>query len=445
MSPEMKNREETLSIEERIEQIIESNDTMAEILAGDPFQKLLQREKELAGSDEVQIGGIFCVDGRLPSLFSRLLNTWRSAGSYVPKVGALLGTALEHAAKEKDRFLLELVTSHYSGKTGHGCGWAKATLQQYFDPNPEEVRDFARKVAGGTLNVITQKFNEFCKADGVTPQERVGVQIEIDTDDFGLTLVAPENRGVEMQVESLNMARLAIHHKSEILALDKSRFKDKAGIYLEKFDKTESFLEFYGDIVDLTDCLLNTKNSLVKEVDAFIREYFSDLVPAQIKGLKFMLVRNIAFEFLTGLNEVEGEPTHSFVEHDERAMVFSPRGKRFGRFLTNLQLFGTTPSNTEEAISAILMEIGLLEAHEGQKPHILFLSEPVDEKVWIELGEKNELRDLVISKQAQLFIDLHQNIEIKRLVKEGKIVIVPLIVDADTAKVLERPDYTAYL
>ncbi|GAB4219580.1 MAG: hypothetical protein Fur009_6400 [Candidatus Microgenomates bacterium] len=413
---------------ERIMEIVYRNNLMAHILESREFAQILKEEKELKG--DAKVGVVMCIDGRISILhqFGRTVNT-----KEVP--GSLLNTSsnnnledtrfiqtLEQLANE-DRELLQIITAHTSLKhQDHKCGAiTKAVNKGVFTGGIDQV---AYEQAKKRASAIEEKYNEILRNKGKKPQEIVAIAAMINTDDMGLFL----NFSEQNQLSTTDIVRQHLHDI-------KSNTNIEFGAMKDNFSNPLYFLNYFRNILEITKYLLN-KNIF----DQYINDNFSELSDSQKQSLKFILSRTAANQYLTGLASDE-EFHHSFAEHDEDYLVVSPHGKPFGRFDLR-QSFGSVPSSRGDALEYIKIKLGIMDSNQDKEPRILFLSTPINPQI-INISP-DYLRGLE-NAAIVYFQQLMKDKELKEKIKNGELVVVPMLVDENNGRVLEIRDYSVYL
>lgn len=424
----------------RITEIVKRNNLISHILGSKEYLDILEQEKSLKGED-VKVGTVICIDGRVSILhqFGRALNVKEIAGSLINlnlKESQLIDrrfiAVLEQSADD-GRELLEIVTAHTSLKhPDRACGRIKLGINQkefVGDQNTVALRE-AQKRTG----LIEKKYNEILTAKGKSPQSKVAITAMIDTDTMGLILNFGQNE------KQLSTTELTTELKSKIsLISDVGHF----GSMKETFADPTSFIDYSKRVLKITRYLMenevNETESVTKRISGYISENYPDLTQKQQKALLFTICRTIANQYVTGLAS-QKEFGHPYMEHSEDYMAIGP-SKPFGRFDMK-QSFGSAPARREEMLFHVKTKISLLEAHNKERPFILFVSTPIDVNI---LKKRNAT--LVGAEDAAkvYFKELFNDLFIKQKIKDGSLVIIPVLVDEENGNVIEVRDYSIYL
>lgn len=424
-------------VRNQITETINRNNLMSHILRSKEFLGILDEEKSLKGED-MKVGVVICIDGRISILhqFGKALNVKEIAGSLIhlnPRKTEIIDrrfiSVLEQSADD-GRELLEIVTAHTSLRhKDHRCGRIAMGLGREFVGEPDQV---AIKEAERRTQLIEKKYNQILKAKGRPPQQQVAVTAMIDTDTMGLIL----NFGKE-QLSTTELTRNLISKISQIT--DVGDF----GSMKDSFTDPKSFIDYSKRVLKITSYLMKEEigedQSVTKDISNYINENYPDLTPKQQKALLFTICRTIASQYVTGLASEE-EFAHPYADHEENYMSVAT-SKPFGRTDT-IQSFGSAPATREEMLFHVKTKISLLEKHHKEKPYILFITTPIDNKILIKRNAT-----LVGAEDAAkvYFQELCRDSFIRSKIKDGSLVIVPMLVDEESGNVLQIRDYSIYL
>lgn len=423
LMPEIEGR-----AKESIFEIIYRNNLMGHILSSKEFNLIVDEEKSLKG--ECKIGVVTCIDGRISGLhkFGRTANIKEIAGSLI-NLSDLLELddlrfirILEQSADE-GRELLEIVTAH-TGKH-HKCGAIEKGIEErVFQGDPDQV---AIEEAKKRAEAIEKKYNQILTAKNKQPQNKVSITAMIDTDHMGLIL----NYGQENELSTTDITL-------QLLDLIKSGIGKNVGEFgsmKETFARPELFLEYSKKILEITRFIINNR-----VFDDYINNNYPQLSDNQKKALIFTLSRTVANQYLTGLASEE-EFDHPYSEHNERYLSVSPHGKLFGRFDMQ-QVFGSVPSNRQDMLSHIKTKLSILDSNNAIKPYILFLSMPTNETEIV-----NSASTLLASENAltTYFSELFKDEQIKKLIEDGQLIIIPIYIEENNGKLISVRDYSFYI
>lgn len=457
LSRTFKYREPAEKEQRRILTIIERNDEIAGLLNGEEYQAVLSEENALKGS--CKVGVVLCIDGRIPIIhqFGRALNAWEVAGSLIglkndgKNIDSSLFTEILkgfiQSMDSGNRDLLEIVTAHTSLSTDHKCGAIKAGIDDaIYDKNRPPV-DIALEEADKRTQAIENTYNQSLENESKTPLKQVALTALIDTDTMGLIL----NYGKENE---LSTTKLLGGGLSETIENVVGETAGAFGSMKDTFTETAYFLNYSQRVFQITKSLLEvsnlkfgeTKTNYQTYISNYIDQHYSKLTSDQKKALQFTIARTIAVQYLTGLSKLpeSGHPEHNFSEHDENYMVIAPNGKGIGRFDIKEQAFISSPSGKENGIKEIHTKLSLLDKNRKGKtdPDILFVSNPIDKKVWV---EKNQMIQTIKKDSAELYVALLKDNMIGERVKNDSLVVVPVLVDQETGEVLEILDHSVHL
>lgn len=425
--------QESEELEQRISEIIFRNNFIGSILETNEFRNVLEQEKRLKG--ETKLGIIMCIDGRISIIhqFGRTANTKEVAGSMVEvnketeKLIDRRFISILNQTADEGQELLQIVTAHTSLRhRDHKCGAITNAVQKGIFQG--EIDDVALEQAELRARAIEDKYNEILKAKGKTPQKKVAITAMIDTDTMGFVL----NFGKENELSS---TRKTLEISSQIQQEIGEEVGD-FGSMKDDFTKPEKLIEYSKRVFTITKWLMENQ-VFNQQFNDYLQSNFSDLSASQKKALFFVFARTIANQYLTGLASEE-EIHHPFSEHNEDYLVISPHGKSFGRFDLR-QSFGSVPASREDALVHLKTKLAILDKNKGKKPYILFFSTPVNTSI-----SADSLRGIEDATIAY-FQEILKDQDILEKVKNGDLVIVPVLVDENSGKILGIRDYSIYL
>ena len=439
----------------RILTIIERNDEIAGLLNGEEYQTILTQENDLKGS--CKVGVVLCIDGRIPIIhqFGRTLNAWEVAGSLIglkndgKNIDSVLFNEILQgfirSMEGDNRDLLEIVTAHTSLTTDHKCGAIQAGIDAGAYTKGRPPVDIALEEAEKRTRAIENTYNQLLINKKKDPLNQVALTALIDTDTMGFVL----NYGQENELSTTKLLNSGLDKAIENVLIERTGV---FGSMKDTFTDTTFFIDYSQRISRITEFLLTTNLTFSGNfnfqdyIAKYIDQNYSQLTPDQKKALKFMIARTIAVQYLTGLSKSpdSGHLDHPFSEHEEKYMVIAPKGKGMGRFDIAEQAFISSPSGPENSIKEIHIKLSLLDKHRKKKPDpdILFVSDPVDKKGWM---ENNQMISSIRTDNAELYKSLVYNKEIGDRVKKGSLIIVPVLVDQETGEVLEILEHSTHL
>ncbi len=441
---------------ERVEAIINRNNVIGDLLQKPEYTKLLEEEKEIKG--DAKLGGVICIDGRFTTIhpFGRTMNVWEEPAAFAETRESQTGLKLRsaqfteaiRAAAKDNRDLLEIVFAHTSLTTDHKCGAMKAGQKNHsFDDLPAELTTLEAKnlylLKNRQIPAITNTFNEFRKLNKLHPLKQVAIAATYDTDTMGMIL----NLGSDQEFSTTSKIRELKDEIQYIIAENHGVF----GEMRTTFTDTKHFIGFSKRALEITKFLLSWPKFGGPAKD-YIDSHYVNLTPDQKNALIFTLARTAAVQYITGLADVPvNGPDHRFAEHEEGYMSISLDGKPMGRFDVGEQSFGSSPSKPATAIEHIHTKLSLLDsAHKDdvvRKPDILFVSKIVDAALWDEYNtaKGDQTTKRALGKHGQFFGELCEDPQIAERMENGSLIIVPVLVDQDTGKVLSVIDHSIYL
>lgn len=442
----------------RVERIIHRNNLIGELLQTAEYTQILKEERDLKGN--AKLGGVICIDGRFTTIhpFGRTMNVWEEPASFIEVKETQRGLrvkspqfieALTAAAKDK-RDLLEIVFAHTSMTTDHKCGRMQAGEEHgEFSDLPVGLTTPEAKnlylLENRQIPAITNTFNALRKQNRLPALKQVAISAMYDTDTMGVIL----NHGKgEFQEYSTTSITLSLKDDLEYMI---GEHYGAFGHMKDSFTDVLQFPSLSRNIVDITRIISSWDKFMVPTQD-YIQNNYPDLTKDQKQTLFFTLARTTAAQYITGLAKVPlGGPDHKFAEHEEHYMSVSLDGKPVGRFDIEEQSFGSSPSDPMGAISHIHTKIDLLDGHRTknaqENPDILFVTKIVDASLWEQYHTPEGDQTIKRARAAlgELCEKIYQDSAInKRIVEDGSLLLVPVLVDQETGKVLEVVDCSEY-
>lgn len=438
----------------RITKIIERNNLVSEVLNDESFKSIVQGKMELSG--KAIIGYIFCIDGRIPSIFmgDRFAKFWevpagelmitkrKSDGKIIPSSTDLGESLRRRVTSGKE--LLEIVFAHTSLiDPKHGCGAmaakrAKGLLSDKFSNEEANLKILEER----TIPAITTLFNNFRTHKGFEPLKRVGIAALYDTDSFGVIL----NYELRDRGKSLSTTELTNEFKESIT----ERFVSENlvfGAYKQKFHDLKYLTIFFGNLLKVTKALIQEKKfaSLQQIIDKYINRHYSDLTSGQKKSFKFFLIRSIALQYLTGLSVSNKKNIdHPFAEHEEEFMAVSIRGATIGKFDPESQGFSSTPADAGTAIANIKAKMSIMNGSRENKkqPFILFICNLLYQS---DLQDNNRVLKRAMVSNAELLRAIVEDSQLGEMVRKATLIPVPVLLAEGTNEVLKIADHSAYI
>lgn len=439
---------------DRIMRIIERNNLVSEVLDDPSFKRIVQGKMELAG--KVVIGFVFCIDGRIPSIFlgDRFAKYWevpageigvvkrKSDGKMIPSSTDLGESLRRRVTSGKE--LLEIVFAHTSLLDPQdGCGaMAAKRAAGLLSPKLSNENANLKILELKTIPALTNLYNDMRTQKGFEPLRRVGVPALYDTDSFGVIL----NYDKKSSGKSLSTTELTNEYKesiTEYFVQENLVF----GSYKQKFHDLKYLTIFFSNLLKVMRVLLSDRKffSLQDILKKYITENYEDLTSNQKKALRFFLTRSIALQYLTGLSAANKKNIdHPFAEHEEEYMAISVRGATIGKYDPEAQGFSSTPADAESAISNIKTKISIMSNSKEHKnrPYLLFICNLLNKA---DLKENNRVLKRAMVTNAELLRDVFADPQLGEMVRKANIIPVPVLIAEETAEVLKIADHSAYI
>lgn len=440
------------SDKKRIFEIIERNNDVAKILASKDFREMTQKNKKFLGP--VALSVVFCIDGRIPAIFlgGRFSTHWeepageitvekrKSDGKLIPVSSELCESMRNMSYTGKD--ILEVIFAHTSF-LGHGCGAMAAKKKAGLIKAGIALEEANLKIINeNSIPALTNIYNELRNQKGLKELKRVAVAALYDTDTFGILLNfdAREKGGMLSTTELTNEFRPEL---DEMLIKENLVF----GSFKETFSKLKYLTKFLENVYSISSKILTLeKFRLLRDtVSGYIKKNYQDLTRDQQNALQFLLIYTISFQYLTGASATSKDNYyHPFVHHEEEYMAVSTRGTVIGKFDPEDQGFASTPPDAVTAISNIKTKISIMSASKENKakPYILFICNPVAAR---DLSENSNLAHKTMDANAEVLRKILDDKVLGEMLGSGKIIPVPVLIDADNRAVLKIIDHSAYI
>lgn len=423
-------------------EIIETNNTAAELFSSDEYKTLKERDKEQRG--KCALGICHCIDGRIPTphLIDQAGSTWETAAGILATEKSVFGDGsmglessrleeaiIERAQNAEKGPLLEVLFAHTSiSDPEHGCGAMIAEREKGTYPPDADLVAENLKILQDRGRVITDIYNRNVHEakNQVATAAITGVY---DTDHMGLIF----GYGTESPLSTTELTRLLSPQITE--AFSQSAEEISEGMYAETFAKVETFLEQKKKRLLINDYLLSN-DSLNQQFNSFIEKNHPELTADQKQALKYLIVRNISFQYTTGTFEDTEHHHHPFAHHGEGYQSVSLDGITLGQYDPENQVFGANPSSAEEAIKHIKTQCTLMDKiGEAERPYILFLSKAIPS------GQTNGFMENERGILKKTWTRVLQDKEIMARVRNGELCVIPTLIESKTRRVLDVPNF----
>lgn len=432
-------------------EIIDRNNLIARLISSEDYEEVVAREKILRGP--CALGASICIDGRLPILhmFGRVVNCWEKTAGEIqiepspvdssPQLssGRLTEAIIDRVSKGQ---LLEILIAHTSLKDpAHGCGAMIARqLQGEFLPGDDLVLENL-KIHKQSAEAITGLYNRAAEAYGGEKLERVAIAAVFDTDTMGFMF----GYGEENPLFTTDLSYHLIEKDGELVSSLVKRFGQAygqpGGLRL-LFTEADLYVGIERMLANISSFLLDYEK-FRDPVDNYLALRLSDLTSEQQQALRFVIARNVAFQYLTGLYKEKDKehPDHPFAAHGEGYQAISLEGVSPGQFDPEEQVFGASPDTVEESIDHILTQCTLMDKGKvAEEPYILFVSTAtsIGRAEGILAGERVEAaleRDR--GRNRELWNKILHNQDIMDRVKKGGLLVVPVLIDDRTRQIVE--------
>lgn len=426
----------------RIWEVIARNNAVSKILESPSFKDLTKKQVKLLGG--TALGLVFCIDGRIPAIFlgGRFARHFeipageistikrKSDGKIIPD-SSDLNEALRVIASANDD-LLEIIFAHTSlSSPGHGCGVMLDRIKAGLaDPKLSLEEANLKLIEEETIPALTNMYQEFRIQLGFRPLKMVAVAALYDTDSFGIILGSLSTTDLTNQYQK-QMNNIFKQHNLFF------------GAFKDKFSNLEYLTNFSKRVLQVTENLLSKKiPGLTERLEDYLDKFYQQLTDMQKEALKFLLLRNIAFQYLTGSSKFKKISDHPFFKHKESYMAVAMRGATIGKFDPETQIFASTPADPKGAIANINTMLSLLGNLAKVKPFILFVCNSITAR---DLKENGPALQRLLGSNAGLLRDIIEDKKLGGMIEKGEMIPVPLLLEENTREVLKIVDHSGYI
>lgn len=424
---------------QRANTIINLNNEISNYYKSDEYLNLKEEEKKQRNG--CAIGIVQCIDGRIsiPHFVDQSASVWETAagilqleespldGRPMLKSKRLHRAIAERAQNPEKDPLLEVLVAHTSlSDPEHGCGAmiAKRTSGEYSQDADLVLENL--KIHNQRAEVITSIYNA-----NVHPSkeklQRAAITAVYDTDHMSLVL----GYGTDNILNATDVAASLVEEISSNVEPS-----IPPGLYKENFKEVDTFSQQKKDIITINKFLLENDgfNNLV---NAQIEANFPDLVSAQRGALRYLVARNVSFQYLSGLYEnSEHTHHHPFAHHGEGYQAVALDGVTLGQQDPENQVFGAAPSSAEEAIAHIQTQCILSDKiGVAEKPYILFVSKTFAGD--LQNGNRENEEGLLMETWTKVLRDAY----IRDRVVKGELVVVPILINSSTRETISVPNF----
>lgn len=426
------------------------NNKMSEIMESEEFSDVDKEIQEILG--DCKIGAITCMDGRIPLALvfgpgvdvskqkAGILPTDRSAdtGLIVIDSSTVRQAVIESPMKEDNPVLLEFLVAHVShGENGFESNCAAAELikeeliNQGEDPGNDLILINLNAQKPG-LEAVERTYNASAKKNGKPELKKAAVRIAYDTNSMGFLL----GYGEEKKLFTTDLTK----EFSEVLKSKSEQDPEfpEIGSRREFFSSLDSYVKNEKMYLKVVKELLNNKNFSSK-IDNLCEGDVGEICglnESQKRGLKYILARNVAFQYLTNVHNKEFSARHPFVAHAEKYMTLSlddGHGMLVGGMDPESQSFSAVASRFRNAVEHINTMYSLMEHHESPKPRVLFVCRGIQDDV----SGNSGAMDSVSADLDRTYKEIQKNEGVEELVKNGDLVMIPVILSSKNGKILK--------
>lgn len=442
--------------------VMEAND-IADIVRSKWFTELRSRIESIGG-EKVISAEILCIDGRfgnffrnLPGAISRfptpagiIATTENRDGEFVPS-SQILNLAVRNR-KQAGKEIVEFVGPHTSFRhnldADHpaGCGaWNGELKERLLEPT-----DFSD--AGLAEDLVRNE-----RVETRLALENIGANVVtriIDTDTQGLVFIGDEALNeissimtTDEEYRGLTPEVINEWHRqgrviyTPMLVGDINDFFLESSFSYGSIDWEDSSLlkENLTGVVGLTERLMNSDfgKELINNANDLYNSKFSDQV---IREITSNIAYNTCLLWLSGFDNEENVPTR-YRHHEERFGVIGDKG--FDYWIKNSPFLIGCSESVEDVLGYLKTTMSLLpqilkEAHKvdlKKEAMVMCVTQPIDP------NSSSECKGRATAGMAELYLEVLKFFERKKLVSEGKIILIPMLVNEKSREVVEVPNF----
>lgn len=428
---------------ERGIQIVERNNAVAQIINSPEYKAI--HERQIAQKGNCALGVSECIDGRLPRI-----HLWGLTAGVQESLAGVLSTRvslIDGRVKLRSQTLEQSIAARPSAgfsqllqvSLAHSeCGamnmWSKQR-EENGNPFPQDnLIDANYELYSPGTEAITRIYNNSATSQEKPPLKKIGIRLYYDTDTMGLTLDPTSEDG-----KSVSTSDTVKSLRKEFEAYD-SKYKDN-------FDDLEVLLSKERDQTDLVDLLFQNDrfNRIVQRALERSQE-LHDLTPEQQQAFRYIWARFTALQILTGTykgterNENHVHVEQPFAHHNESYMsvtVDDGLNVIVGQFDPEVQVFGATVPNAEEAVNHITTEDMLMDkrGEDTKPPRVLFISAAMAEDSNDPASYKKARANV-----ANAYRQIVETPQMAKLILSGKIIPIPVIIKNRSAQIVGVPN-----
>lgn len=429
--------------------IIDENNLVEQISHSERFVDIKNEHKKQRG--KCVIGICQCIDGRcsIPHTIGQIGSVWetkagilKSEKSPIDHKVDLESSRLQESISDrarKGRPLLEVLFAHTSlSNPDEGCGAMKERLAR--GDVPDEITDLVLenlRLHQRSAKIIDQIYNR-----NVTKKEdeleKVAITGVFDTDTmgyvFGYENAHEAERTGKPAKGTLSTTELTREFEQDIE--DAFIFYPlepiAPGFFRNDFHTVDNIIPQEELMLDINRFLF-ANPEFIEKIDDFLDENHPDLVEDQRQAFRYLVTRKVSSTYLNGLHRHKEIPDHPFSEHGEDYQAISLDGITLGQYDPEHQVFGASPASAEEAVEHVVTQCELMDTiGKVEKPYKLFLSRTSSIN-----GNMNNERGIL----RKTFLKLLHNKTIMGRVRDGELVVIPILIDSKTRQVVEIPNF----
>lgn len=430
-----------------IKDFIQRTNDIADIMTSEKHRALLAMEREQIGPVFLRV--IKCVDGRDENAIDgENIKVWRipaaliqvrkrADGTLIPEAHQLV-QGIRAAALDPDTELLQLIRPHTSTHTSHGCGAMKIKKDNGEVNDTDLAMANLRLIQESSMPAVTTLYNDQRRTRGMEPLKEVSVPLVFDTDDMGVIL----NYEGREKGKSIESSKLTLEYKEliEKVVGDKAVYASMR----EKYTEPKNYHDFIKRIYFIVEAIFHEKKlrSLRDILTQGIDTYCPELSAHQKHALMYYIARRIAFQQLTGLASESSHPHHAHAHHNEDALIVSRFSKYPGQFDPGKQMFTVSPENMRLANQYITVVLGIMDHTRPGDKRIVYLAYPIKEA---EAHEQFESYRYAAAFNAQMFTSIIDDSVLGKKFRNGELILISMLIDEDSRKVLKILDPSIYI
>lgn len=434
------------------------NNKMSEVLSSDEYDKVRERTDALLG--DCKIGVVCCIDGRLnvALMFGTSADVSKQMAAVLPteispdtgKItidSSTVRVAVVNAPNKEKSNLLELFVVHATSESKDAdpemsdlesnCAAVLLIREKELREGRMVNQDLIRAnfdFLDDGVEAVERTYNSSAEIHGKPQLDKIAVRIVYDTESMGFVL----NYGEDYPLFTTDLTSKYSPLISQLSSQD-IRFQHPGALRFS-YTSEELYAKNENMMLDIIE-LLMTNDEFISEINyACENSEGSELCglnESQMKGMRYIMARNVAFQYLTGVH-LEHLSIKHFGSHNEVHMSIARddgHGIVVGGMDTESQVFSAATSRIENAVEHIHTMTALMDKQPSPKPYVLFITEGIEESSATDKGSI----DSISSRVDNIYKEIQKDPKIAELVRKGDLIMIPVIQTSLTGRIVHIP------